>query len=110
MEDKDVLTNYRVSVLKALSDPVRLEIIELLKEGQKCVCEIIPISGRAQSTVSKHLDVLYHANILDRRVEGKKTFYRIRDPQILQVLEALDKFILTWLRSVAESVEAAKSA
>ncbi|RLI30621.1 ArsR family transcriptional regulator, partial [Candidatus Bathyarchaeota archaeon] len=72
---------YRVNLLKALANSARLEIIEFLRDGERCVCEIIPILGRAQSTASKHLDILYQAGILDRRTDGKRTLYRIRDPK-----------------------------
>ena len=73
---KRFLIDHRVSMLKVLADPVRLEI---LKDGEKCVCEIIPAIGKAQLAISKHLDILYQAGILDRRIEGKRTLYRIKD-------------------------------
>ena len=78
MSEKDVLLNFRLTVLKALADPVMLEIIEFLKDGEKCVCEIVSAIGKAQSTVSKHLDTLYHADILEKRVDGRKTLYKVK--------------------------------
>ena len=57
--------DHRVSMLKVLADPVRLETI--------------PAIGKAQLAISKHLDILYQAGILNRRVEGKRTLYRIKD-------------------------------
>lgn len=99
------LTEYEVKILKALADPIRLQIINLLKDGERCVCEIIPTIGKAQSTTSKHLDILYGAGILNRRIEGKKTLYSVRDPQIFKLLEMLDRFILKQLSPVVEVVK-----
>ena len=101
--------DYRVNILKALADPARLQIIDFLKDGEKCVCEIIPMLGKAQSTTSKHLDILYDAGILDRRFEGKKTLYRIKNPEIFRLLEVLDKLILDRFSSFVKAVEVLKT-
>jgi len=100
------VTDWRVKILNALSDPVRLEIIEYLKNGERCVCEIIPAFGRAQSTISKHLDVLYEAGILDRRIDGKRTLYRVKNPRIFKLLKEVDVFALD---QISHLVKAAKS-
>ena len=105
MKEMEILTGYRVKVLKALADPARLQIIEFLKDGERCVCEIIPALGKAQSTTSKHLDILYEAGILDRRIDGKRTLYRIKDPRIFKLLQVLDVLILNVFSPVAKAVE-----
>jgi len=64
-------TDWRVRILSALSDPTRLDIIEFLGKEERCVCEIVPAFGRAESTISKHLAVLVEAGILERSVVGK---------------------------------------
>ncbi|MHC1564596.1 MAG: ArsR/SmtB family transcription factor [Candidatus Hecatellaceae archaeon] len=99
------LMEYRVNLLKALADPARLEIIEFLRDGEKCVCEIIPALGKSQSTTSKHLDVLYQAGILERRIEGKRTLYRIKNTQVFKLIQLLDSLILRQLVLVAETVK-----
>jgi ArsR family transcriptional regulator len=76
-------------ILKALSDETRLRIIELLLDGEKCVCEIFPKVGRTQSTVSIQLGKLEDWKILTSRREGKKIFYRIKDVSICNVFKAL---------------------
>ena len=106
MEKTRLLSEFRVGVLKALADPARLEIIEFLKDGEKCVCEIIPRLGKAQSTISKHLEILHHAGILERRVDGKRTLYRVRNPEIFKLLQILDKLILSQLHPVVEVLKA----
>ena len=90
-----MLLNFRLTVLKALADPVRLEIIEFLKDGEKCVCEIVSAIGKAQSTVSKHLDTLYHADILEKRVDGEVVSPPRRDPF---------KFLINPLKFVLQAI------
>jgi len=84
----------RVKILSALSDPTRLEILHFLAERERCVCEILPAFQRSQSTISKHLNILYEAGILDRRIDGKRTLYRIKNPRILVLLREVDAIAL----------------
>jgi len=49
---------------KALSHPVRIKIVHYLREGEKCVCEIVPYLREEQSNVSRHLAALKRAGIL----------------------------------------------
>lgn len=109
MKKFQFLMDYRVNVLKALADPARLQIIDFLKDGEKCVCEIIPMLGKAQSTTSKHLDILYDAGILDRRFEGKRTLYRIKDYRVFKLIRILDDLILRQLQPIVKTVEALKT-
>ena len=97
------VSDLRVKVLSALSDPTRLEIIEYLRPGERCVCEIIPAFQRSQSTISKHLNILYEASILDRRINGKKTLYRIKDPQVFEIIKAVDALALRQISNLTEA-------
>jgi len=99
---KDLL-ECRAGVLKALSDPVRLKIVEFLKGGERCVCEIIPFLGRSQSTTSKNLDILYRAGILDRRIDGKRTLYKIRNPRVFDLLKDVDTLALDQMSSFSKT-------
>ncbi len=78
-----------VKLLKALSDETRLKIVEMLLDGEKCVCEIFPRVKRTQATVSTHLGKLESAGILESRREGKRVFYRIKDPRVRDVFKLL---------------------
>ncbi|MDD4878333.1 MAG: metalloregulator ArsR/SmtB family transcription factor [Candidatus Nanoarchaeia archaeon] len=79
-----------LAIFKALSDNTRLEIVEFLLDGEKCVCRIFPHVKRTQSTVSIHLGKLENAGILKSRREGKKVFYSIADMRVCDVLKALE--------------------
>jgi ArsR family transcriptional regulator len=87
-------TEWRTKILGALSDPTRLEIVEFLGEEERCVCEILPRFGKAQSTISKHLNVLYEAGILERRYDGKRTLYRVTNPRVFSLLREVDALAL----------------
>ena len=78
-----------LKILKALSDGTRLEIVEFLLDGEKCVCRIFPHVKRTQSTVSIHLGKLEDAGILKSRREGKNIFYSIADMRVCDVFKAL---------------------
>ena len=84
MKERKALT-----ILKLLSDATRLRIIELLLDGEKCVCEIYPKVKRKQSTVSIQLGKLEKAGVLKSTRAGKKVFYRIANYRVCDVFKAL---------------------
>ena len=61
--------NKTLEVLKALSDKTRLEIVRLLLDGERCVCQIFPHVRRTQSTVSIQLATLEKAGLIKSRRE-----------------------------------------
>lgn len=99
-------TNWRTKILSALSDPTRLEIVEFLGGEERCVCEIVPAFGRAQSTISKHLAILHGAGILERRIDGKMTLYRIKNPRIFELLREVDSIALDEITELKKAEEA----
>jgi ArsR family transcriptional regulator, arsenate/arsenite/antimonite-responsive transcriptional repressor len=96
-------SDLRVKILSALSDPTRLELLEFLSKGERCVCEIIPAFQRSQSTISKHLNILHEADILDRKMDGKRTVYRIRDQQVFDLIRLVDSMALKRISELAEA-------
>ena len=78
-------------ILKALSDPTRLKIVELLKRGEICACKFVPLTKKAQPTVSQHLKILENAGIIKSRKEGKMIFYCIVDSKIFDLIEIAKK-------------------
>ncbi len=81
--------NEKIKILKALSDETRLEIVNFLLDGKKCVCEIFPHVKRTQSTVSIQLGKLESLGILESRRDGKRVFYRIKDFRVCNIFKAL---------------------
>ena len=97
----------KVKILKALADETRFAIVEFLDNEEKCVYEIIPVTGKAQPTVSQHLKILREAGILKFRKgplkepgifkfkKGVKKeekycyYYSIKDEKIFEMLKVL---------------------
>lgn len=80
----------KAKILKALGQPTRLRIMEYLRDGERCVCEIFPAIGGQQSNISRHLAVLKQAGLVSDRREGVSIFYRVKDPAIFKVLDHLN--------------------
>lgn len=62
-----------------LSEPMRLRILNLLRDGEKCVQDLVEATETSQANVSKHLKVMLQAGILARRSEGTSAFYSVAD-------------------------------
>ena len=74
-------------ILKALSDPTRFKIVELLKQGEICACKFVPLTKKAQPTVSQHLQILENAGIVKSRKEGKMVIYSVTNPKIFDLIK-----------------------
>jgi DNA-binding transcriptional ArsR family regulator len=83
----------QASILKALGQPTRLQILDLLRDGERCVCEIFPAISQEQANVSKHLSILKQAGILESRKDGLRILYRIKTPEILNLLTGVSKLL-----------------
>lgn len=66
-----------VGAFHALSDPTRLELVALLRRGERCVCELQEVLGAAQSRLSFHLKVLKEAGLVTDRREGRWVYYTL---------------------------------
>lgn len=77
------------SLGKALGDPVRVQIVDVLRKaaGRVCVCELVPLFDLSQPTVSHHLKVLREAGIVDSERRGLWAFYYVI-PEALEELSA----------------------
>ncbi len=65
-------------VFYALAHPVRLEILELLRGGEACVCHIQAMLGQRQAYISQHLNVLRKAGLVSSRKDGQRVYYQDR--------------------------------
>jgi len=92
------LTRFRAKIFNALSDPIRLEIIEFLRDGEKCVCEITPHLKLLQPVVSRHLKILKDAGLVKRRKKGTWHMYSIADPEVCDVIDRLTPELVAALK------------
>lgn len=81
-------------ILKAIAQPTRLRIIELLRDGEHCVCEIYPAIGHEQSNTSRHLQMMLKSGILNQRKEGLKIYYSLRHPEVVQMVQLAEQIVL----------------
>ncbi len=79
--------DVQAEILKAIAQETRLSILELLRDGERCVCEIFPAINYEQSNVSRHLNMMQKAGILTRRKDGLKIFYAIKHPEVLEIID-----------------------
>jgi ArsR family transcriptional regulator len=91
----DELLELKANMLKALGQPTRLKILELLRNGERCVCEIFPAINEEQSNVSRHLALMKAVGILASRKEGQMVHYRVRDPQVFKLLDSANALLKT---------------
>jgi len=85
------------ALLKALADPLRLQIIETLSDGERCVCDLTTDLDLAQSKLSFHLRVLREAGLLSQRLSGRWVYYRLQ-PEAIEELRS-------WLAAVQQRCE-----
>lgn len=82
-------TEELAAYFKALGNPVRLRIVEQLTAGERCVCELHADSGKDQSTISNHLNVLRHSGVVECEQRGKNVFYRLASPCLAEAIRCL---------------------
>ena len=93
----DNRNKFKARIFNALSDPVRIDILDFLRDGEKCVCEIIPHVNIIQPAVSRHLKILKDCGIIGDRKEGNRRIYSITDQQIVKIIDNLSPEIVSSL-------------
>ncbi len=79
--DLDMLTRR----FKALSDPHRLRILDRLRSGERCVCELTDVLDEGQSLLSFHLKTLKDAGLVSGHQEGRWSRYRLNGPALAEI-------------------------
>jgi DNA-binding transcriptional ArsR family regulator len=83
------LYEKQAEIAKAIAQPYRIAIVDFLKDGEQCVCDIAVHIGAERSNVSRHLSVMVSAGILEFRKEGLKVMYSLKTPCILDFFECI---------------------
>ena len=74
-------------LLRVLGQPERLSILLVIGNGEACVCHLEAALGLRQAYISQHLMALREANIVIARREGRNIFYRLKNPQALDLIQ-----------------------
>lgn len=80
-----------VQLFKVLGHPARLAILEILREGEQCVCHMETYLGQRQAYISQQLSVLREAGLIMDRRDGWNIFYRVTDESIYALLDLVSK-------------------
>ena len=79
----------QADLLKAISHPTRLAVLEILRDGEQCVCHMEAILGLRQASISQQLMILREAGLVEVRRDGLNMYYHVVNPGIFSVLDAL---------------------
>ena len=93
---RDSLSKDLAEYFKALAHPTRLQILELLREEEKCVCEIVPALLVEQSNISRHLSILRKEGILSAEKRGLNIIYACRNEDVYRLMDLGKKNLLAY--------------
>ena len=103
------LQRFKAEIFKALANPTRIRILELLNTGERSVGELQVALAVEGSTVSQQLAILRMKNLVDTRKSGNLIYYRLRDPRISELLEVarqlFDAHVIELQRLAEEAVD-----
>jgi len=85
MEEK--VLELKAEILKALAQPTRLRILECLRDGEKCICEIVPSINGEQSNISRHISLMQKNHLVSTRKEGVRVMVNVKDAKIFEILD-----------------------
>ena len=84
-----------VGIMESLSDPIRINILELMMNGEICVCDIVKVTGLSQSKISYHIKILKDSGLISDRQEGRWVYYKLD----LEVLSEIQNWIGNLIQS-----------
>jgi len=94
----------QAETIKALAHPTRIAILELLRQGETCVCEMCPDLGLAQANVSQHLAILRACNLVATRRDGVRILYRVSDERVFEILELMGAIVYDQLNNARKAL------
>jgi len=84
---EEEVIELKADILKAMAQPTRLKILECLRKGEKCICEIVPAIDGEQSNISRHISLMQKSRLVTTRKDGVRVMVRVRDPRIFEILD-----------------------
>ncbi len=90
---KQRLFEKQAEIVKAIAHPLRIAVVNFLKDGEQCVCDIAKHVGSERSNVSRHLSVMSNAGLLEYRKEGLKVIYKLKTPCILEFFSCVSRVL-----------------
>ncbi len=90
---KQLLFEKQAEIAKAIAHPLRIAVVNFLKDGEQCVCDIAEHVGSERSNVSRHLSVMVKAGLLEYRKEGLKVIYRLKCACIVDFFSCVSRVL-----------------
>jgi DNA-binding transcriptional ArsR family regulator len=91
MEER--VLEMKAEILKTLAQPTRLKILELLRNGEKCICEIVPAINGEQSNISRHISLMQKSHLVTTRKDGVRVLVKVKDPRVFEVLDNISTIL-----------------
>jgi len=92
-KSKQLLFEKQAEIAKAIAHPLRIAVVNFLKDGEQCVCDIAQYVGSERSNVSRHLSVMVNAGLLEYRKEGLKVIYRLKCACIVDFFSCVSRVL-----------------
>ena len=93
IDKKMALFERQAEIAKAVAHPLRMAVLDFLRGGERCVCEIAEHVGSERSNVSRHLAVMVRAGVLGCRKDGLKVYYRLKTPCVAEFLSCVTRVL-----------------
>jgi len=92
-------------ICKTLANPKRIEIINLLRSGEKSVASLLETTGLLKANLSQHLSIMRQKGIIHARKEGLGVFYRIANPKIVKACDLMREVLFEQLEENKETLK-----
>jgi ArsR family transcriptional regulator len=96
----------KAEILKALAEPTRLKILECLRGGEKCICEIVPAINGEQSNISRHISLMQKTNLVVTRKDGVRVMVKVRDPKVFGILDTISTILKAQMNEQSKLIRA----
>lgn len=91
MEEKAI--HLKAEVFKALAQPTRLKILECIRRGEKCICEIVPATNGEQSNISRHISILQKNHLIATRKDGVRLMVKVKSPEVFEIIDKVSAML-----------------
>lgn len=103
----EALVDLIAQRFRVIGEPMRIRLLDNLRDGETSVQELTDATGASQQNVSKHLGVLHSAGILARRKDGNRVLYSIADPSVFELCEHVCGGVQRQLDELSRLIEGA---
>lgn len=109
MKKQKTLYELQAEICKVLASPKRIEILNVLKDGEKTVSELVEILGVPKANVSQHLAIMRHKGVLKTRRKGVNIYYSISHSKIIEACNLMREVLNEQLREKSKYIELVSS-